>query len=154
MLYNLATFTALLEALRLTSGLQAGASFITAKNPAPDPVSTSRAVVFTSLPIRHAPLDGRFMQEDSCYVEPYATSPVIETFGPFDQDTATMMRYRRQQSVNLGSWYTKTLIQSHHCMADAKNQVCERELDDSLSLQMRIGSGALGTRYCFGLGFD
>jgi glucan 1,3-beta-glucosidase len=120
MVCNPATFTALLKALQLTFKPVPGASFISVNNSAPYPVSTSLAIVPTSLPIRHTPLDGRYMQEDSCYVEPYVISPIIETFGPFDQDTATIMRYRRQQSVNLGSWYTKRLIQSHPRMTDAK----------------------------------
>ncbi|KAF7338392.1 Glycoside hydrolase family 5 protein [Mycena venus] len=29
----------------------------------------------------------------------------VEPFPPFDQPTATVMRYRKQQSVNLGSWF-------------------------------------------------
>lgn len=41
----------------------------------------------------------------SCYVAPYdSLEPFTETFPPFDQTKANIYRYRRQQSVNLGSW--------------------------------------------------
>ena len=41
-----------------------------------------------------------------CTVQPYNPPPVgDQTFPPFDLAKANVYRYRRQQSVNLGSWY-------------------------------------------------
>jgi glucan 1,3-beta-glucosidase len=45
--------------------------------------------------------------DSSCFVEPYtAPMPLELTFPPFDEATANVYRYRQQQSVNLGSWYS------------------------------------------------
>lgn len=42
---------------------------------------------------------------DSCDVAPYDPAPVLsQTFPPFDRSKANIFRYRKQQSVNLGSW--------------------------------------------------
>lgn len=42
---------------------------------------------------------------DSCDVAPYDPPPVLsQTFPPFDRSKANIFRYRKQQSVNLGSW--------------------------------------------------
>lgn len=42
---------------------------------------------------------------NQCNVQPYNPGPVQDqTFPPFDQSKANVYRYRRQQSVNLGSW--------------------------------------------------
>ncbi|KAG6890384.1 hypothetical protein C0992_001775 [Termitomyces sp. T32_za158] len=44
---------------------------------------------------------------DECFVDPYDAPPIgKQSFLPFDPEKATMYRYRQQQSVNLGSWYT------------------------------------------------
>jgi aryl-phospho-beta-D-glucosidase BglC (GH1 family) len=41
----------------------------------------------------------------SCFVTPYSPAPLsTPAFAPFDSKTATIYRYRKQQSVNLGSW--------------------------------------------------
>jgi hypothetical protein len=106
MVYNPAAFTALLKALQLTQDLS---------KPVPGPSSSSvnnstpLAIVSTSLPAGHALLDGRSAQGGSCYVKPYITPSITETLAPFDQDMATVMRYRQQQSVNLGSWYVRRM---------------------------------------------
>lgn len=47
-----------------------------------------------------------YAQNNPCNVQPYDAPPVdLQTFPPFDQSKASVYRYRRQQSVNLGSWY-------------------------------------------------
>lgn len=41
----------------------------------------------------------------SCTVAPYDPPPILsQTFPPFDEAKANIFRYRKQQSVNLGSW--------------------------------------------------
>ena len=43
---------------------------------------------------------------DACTVESYPCIPVAHpVFEPFDTKIADIYRYRKQQSVNLGSWY-------------------------------------------------
>lgn len=45
------------------------------------------------------------MSDSSCYVDPY-DAPLVgfQEVPPYDETTATIFRYRQQQSVNLGSW--------------------------------------------------
>ena len=46
------------------------------------------------------------LDSTSCEVQPYDPPPVLsQTFPPFDPAKANIFRYRKQQSVNLGSWY-------------------------------------------------
>lgn len=50
-----------------------------------------------------------YTQNNPCNVPTYNAPPVdLQTFPPFDQAKANVYRYRRQQSVNLGSWYVAT----------------------------------------------
>ncbi|KAF7793112.1 hypothetical protein EIP86_004220 [Pleurotus ostreatoroseus] len=47
-----------------------------------------------------------YAQTNPCNVPTYNAPPVdLQTFPPFDQAKANVYRYRRQQSVNLGSWF-------------------------------------------------
>jgi glucan 1,3-beta-glucosidase len=109
MVYSSAAFTALLKTLQLTQGLFKPVPGATVNNSTLDePASTPIAIVSASLPVGHTLLDGRSPQDSPCYVEPYTTPLTTETVAPFDQDMATIMRYRQQQSVNLGSWYVGT----------------------------------------------
>ena len=42
----------------------------------------------------------------ACTIEPYPSVPITRpVFEPFDAKIADVYRYRRQQSVNLGSWF-------------------------------------------------
>ena len=47
--------------------------------------------------------------DDSCSVTPYTppSSLVLESFAPYDAQQALIYRYRKQQSVNLGSWFVQ-----------------------------------------------
>lgn len=50
-------------------------------------------------------MSGDIGADTQCAVAPYDPPPLAsESFWPFDSITATAYRYRRQQSVNLGSW--------------------------------------------------
>ncbi|KAJ3519539.1 hypothetical protein NM688_g9287 [Phlebia brevispora] len=47
-----------------------------------------------------------YAQGNQCNVQTYNAPTVdFQTFPPFDQAKASVYRYRRQQSVNLGSWF-------------------------------------------------
>ena len=113
MIHNFATFTALLKALQLTPGFSKpapGSSYSFVNHSTPllvEPASTPPAIVSTSLPVGHTLLDSRSAQGGSCYVQPYVASSIAVVFPPFDRDQATIMRYRQQQSVNMGSWYVR-----------------------------------------------
>ena len=49
---------------------------------------------------------GDVYASSSCSVQPYNPGQVSDqTFPPFDQSKASVYRYRKQRSVNLGSWY-------------------------------------------------
>lgn len=46
------------------------------------------------------------MSDPSCHVEGYDPPPVgFQEFPPYDEQLATVYRYRQQQSVNLASWF-------------------------------------------------
>lgn len=134
MVYTSAAFLALLKVLQLTQGLSKpalGAMSVSVKNSSQAlgaPVLTPVPIVSTSLLVGHTQLDGRSAQDNSCYVEPYTTSSIAESLDPFDQNMATVMRYRQQQSVNLGSWYVGSFISNPSlvCMADTKLGLCTR----------------------------
>jgi hypothetical protein len=50
-------------------------------------------------------MGGDIGADTQCAVAPYDSPPLpSESFWSFDSITATAYRYRRQQSVNLGSW--------------------------------------------------
>ncbi|KAG5647194.1 hypothetical protein DXG03_001153 [Asterophora parasitica] len=117
MVFNAASFVALLQALRLTQG---------SYKPDPDTIS-SFAVAgnspFNSFvatpPTSNDPYDAQMLLDnsknssfdaqthhDECFVEPYSAPPVEnQVFSPYDPDKAFFYRYRQQQSVNLGSWF-------------------------------------------------
>ncbi|CAL1704947.1 unnamed protein product [Somion occarium] len=52
------------------------------------------------------PYQNRADSGNDCHVKPY-DAPLVgqQDFPPFDEDRATVFRYRQQQSVNLGSWF-------------------------------------------------
>ncbi|KAG5728300.1 putative dolichyl-phosphate-mannose--glycolipid alpha-mannosyltransferase [Termitomyces sp. T112] len=108
MVFNVASFSALLHALGLTQG---------SYKPAPT-FSVSNSSQFASYHTVNSPPGAQVFFEsskkvspspeshDECYVEPYHAPPIEEQdFLPFDNEKATMYRYRKQQSVNLGSWF-------------------------------------------------
>lgn len=109
MVHSPVAFTVLLKALQFTQGHFKPVPGMSSANKIPPvlngPVPTPLVSVSTSLPVGHTLLDSRSAQDDPCYVEPYTTLLTTETLASFDQDLATVFRYRQQQSVNLGSWY-------------------------------------------------
>ena len=53
----------------------------------------------------HPSMGGGIDTDSQCSVVSYdSPSLANQSFWPFDSTTATIYRYRRQQSVNLGSW--------------------------------------------------
>jgi aryl-phospho-beta-D-glucosidase BglC (GH1 family) len=55
----------------------------------------------------------------------------VEPFPPFDKPTATVMRYRKQQSVNLGSWFVHESWMTPSIFKEASGQKVS-ELDIAL----------------------
>ncbi|KAK7014964.1 putative dolichyl-phosphate-mannose--glycolipid alpha-mannosyltransferase [Favolaschia claudopus] len=77
--------------------------------PAPDPTS-----VAGNAPVLYAVFCEAWMRKDAKLgghhswrerVDQYSNELPVEPFPPFDKPTSTVMRYRTQQSVNLGSWF-------------------------------------------------
>lgn len=120
MLFNPATFSALLETLNLTQGsskpdpgaFPTSNSAVHNATDTPGPIpsgSTSTVASFNKVPglsvleaLEPPPLT---TASSSCNVEPYTAPPLTyQTFSEFDEGMANVYRYRQQQSVNLGSW--------------------------------------------------
>ncbi|RDB24049.1 Glucan 1,3-beta-glucosidase 3 [Hypsizygus marmoreus] len=118
MIFNAASFSALLQALRLTQGSfkpdpTALAPTVTGNNdtntvtpPPTRPVGAAQSVP-SGLNFLEAG-DSSAPQPKGCDVEPYDAPPVEnQVFAPFDATKANIYRYRQQQSVNLGSWFVQ-----------------------------------------------
>lgn len=66
----------------------------------------------------------------SCSVDSYPDTPVpTPTFAPFNEKTASIFRYRKQQSVNLGSWFVQEnwMVPSIFTCADG-NRAAEHDV--------------------------
>lgn len=123
MLFNPATFSALLETLNLTQGsskpdpgaFPTSNSAVTDVNNATDTPglipsgSASTVTSFNKVPglsvLEASEPPPLTTASSSCNVEPYTAPPLTyQTFSEFDESMANVYRYRQQQSVNLGSW--------------------------------------------------
>ncbi|KAH8833859.1 glycoside hydrolase [Flagelloscypha sp. PMI_526] len=66
-------------------------------------LSTSSASLLSTPSLDTRPQLAR--ANSDCFVQPYDAPVLDQTFPPFDNDLAQVYRYRRQHSVNLGSWF-------------------------------------------------
>ena len=84
-MFNFANFTTLLASLSLAPAVER-----------PDVVAAGPRDTQTFI---------QTASNDACTVEPYPCIPIKHpVFEPFDAKVADIYRYRKQQSVNLGSW--------------------------------------------------
>jgi hypothetical protein len=122
MLFNAATFSALLETLSLTQGSSkpdpgafvtstavannaTNAPGLTSSSSAPAIANFNKLPGLSVLEAAGPPQAPVTVEDNSCNVEPYtAPPPSYQNFAEFDEKMANIFRYRQQQSVNLGSW--------------------------------------------------
>ncbi|KIK91947.1 glycoside hydrolase family 5 protein [Paxillus rubicundulus Ve08.2h10] len=106
MLISVGYFTSLLQALGLVQG---------SYKPAPNLPLTGNGTIayipfhdlFGTSNNTDATFDGS-ASGGNCTVVPYDAPPITDQdFAPFESTIATIYRYRRQQSVNLGSWFVQ-----------------------------------------------
>lgn len=87
-MFSAANFTTLLASLSLAPALERPAANVAG------PLSTQSFLQTSS--------------SDACAVDSYTPPPpVCPEFAPFDNKIASIYRYRKQQSVNLGSWFVQ-----------------------------------------------
>ena len=104
-------FGALLRTLSLTQGLYKPTPSPAGPSTYSQPLASDDSPAYNEYPYNSSVS----ISDDSCSWMPRYNAPPLDdqVFLPFDQAKATVYRYRQQQSVNLGSWYSSLGLRLH-----------------------------------------